>query len=202
MKENYQLMLDDIIAENEKAGRRPSVLLHACCAPCTSSVLEYLSKHFEVSLFFYNPNIYPREEYLKRLGEMKKLLILAPFAAGVGLIEGNYAYRDWQNSISGTETEREGGARCSLCFEKRLSETARLAAEMNFDYFCTTLTVSPHKNAELINAIGRAEGEKRSIPFLPSDFKKRDGYKRSVDLCAEYDIYRQNYCGCEYSIWF
>ncbi len=202
MKENYQLMLDDIITENEKSGRRPRVLLHACCAPCTSSVLEYLAKHFAVTLFFYNPNIYPHEEYLKRLGEMKKLLSLAPFASGVGLIEGCYDYRDWQSFISGTEKEREGGARCSLCFEKRLAETARLASEMKFDYFCTTLTVSPHKNAELINAIGRAEGEKRSVTFLPSDFKKRDGYKRSVELCAEYDIYRQNYCGCEYSIWF
>ncbi len=202
MKENYQLLLDNIVAENEKAGLRPSVLLHACCAPCTSSVLEYLSKHFEMTVFFYNPNIYPKEEYRKRLAEMQKLLYLAPFAAGVGMLEGKYDCEGWQSFIRGTEDEREGGARCSLCFEKRLSETAELASDMEFDYFCTTLTVSPHKNAELINAIGRAAGERHSVPFLPSDFKKRDGYKRSVDLCAEYDIYRQNYCGCKYSIWF
>ena len=202
MKTNYQLKLDEIIRNIERSGKRPKLLLQICCAPCGSYVLEYLTKYFEIELFYYNPNIYPRAEYDKRLGEIEKLLRLAPFCKGVELIKGEYDDDAWLECIKGTEAEREGGGRCTLCFEKRLEETAKLARELKSDWFCTTLTISPHKNAPLINGIGERLGEKYGVPFLPSDFKKREGYKRSTELCEEYGIYRQNYCGCKYSIWF
>ena len=202
MKTNCQLELDEIIKKISERGERPSLMLHICCAPCGSYVLEYLTRYFDISLLYYNPNIYPESEYDRRLGEIEKLLSLADFGRGVELIRGEYDAQAWHEYIRGTEKEREGGARCTLCFEKRLEETARLAKERKSDWFCTTLTISPHKNAELINELGRRIGEKYGVPFLPSDFKKRDGYKRSTQLCAQYGIYRQNYCGCEYSMWF
>lgn len=202
MKINYQLKLDEIIKQAELSGKRPSVLMHICCAPCGSYVLEYLSKYFDITLFYYNPNIYPRAEYDKRLGEIEKMIRLAPFCSGVKLITGEYDDESWQEYIKGTEQEREGGGRCTLCFDKRLETTARLAAELGCDWYCTTLTISPHKNAPLINEIGEKLGAEYGVPFLPSDFKKREGYKRSTQLCEEYGIYRQNYCGCRYSIWF
>lgn len=202
MKKNYQLKLDEIIKRIEEDEVRPKLLMQICCAPCGSYVLEYLSKFFDITLFYYNPNIYPREEYDKRLGEIEKLLKLSPFCEGVKLIKGEYDDTEWFEYIKGTEGEREGGGRCTLCFDKRLEETAKLASELACDWFCTTLTISPHKNAALINEIGERLGDKYGIPFLPSDFKKREGYKRSAQLCEEYGIYRQNYCGCKYSVWF
>lgn len=202
MKINYQLKLDAVIKDIQRDGKRPSLLMHICCAPCGSYVLEYLSKYFDITLFYYNPNIYPKEEYDKRLEAIEKLLRLAPFARDVKLIVGEYDAEAWQDYIKGTEQEREGGGRCNLCFDYRLEKTAALAKELGSDWFCTTLTISPHKNAPLINDIGQQLGEQYGVPFLPSDFKKREGYKRSTELCEEYGIYRQNYCGCRYSIWF
>ena len=202
MKTNYQTELDGIIRQLTEEGRRPSLLLHACCAPCSSYVLEYLTQFFAVTLFFYNPNIHPREEYDRRLREVEKLLRLAPFGRGVELVVGPYDDGAWFEAVRGREKDREGGPRCALCFEKRLEAAAQLAAERGADWFCTTLSISPHKNAVLLHEIGARLGEKYGVPFLPSDFKKRDGYKRSTELCAEYGIYRQNYCGCRYSIWF
>ena len=202
MKINYQLKLDEIIKDIQRESKRPSLLMHICCAPCGSYVLEYLSQYFDITLFYYNPNIYPEEEYNKRLEEIEKLLRLAPFAKDVKLIVGEYDAEEWTAHIKGTEQEREGGGRCTLCFDYRLDKTAALAKELEFDWFCTTLTISPHKNAPLINGIGEQLGGKYGVPFLPSDFKKREGYKRSTVLCEEYGIYRQNYCGCKYSIWF
>ena len=200
MKINYQLRLDEVIKNIEASGERPSLLMQICCAPCGSYVLEYLTKYFDIALFYYNPNIYPRAEYDKRLGEIEKLLSLAPFCRGVELIRGEYDELAWLEYIKGMEAEREGGGRWTLCFDKRLEETARMAKERGSDWFCTTLTISPHKNASLINGIGERLGEKYGVPFLPSDFKKREGYKRSIQLCEEYGIYRQSYCGCKYSI--
>lgn len=202
MKVNYQLKLDAVIENIESSGIRPRLLLQICCAPCGSYVLEYLSKYFDITLFYYNPNIFPREEYDKRLGEIEKLLRAAPFCEDVKLIIGGYDDKAWQEYIKGTEDEKEGGGRCTLCFDKRLEETAKLAKKLEFEWFCTTLTISPHKNAALINDIGVRMGERFGVQFLPSDFKKREGYKRSTQLCAEYGIYRQNYCGCKYSVWF
>ena len=202
MKINYQLKLDTIIKDIQRDGKRPSLLMHICCAPCGSYVLEYLSQYFDITLFYYNPNIYPKEEYDKRLEEIEKLLRLAPFAHNVKLIVGEYDVEKWTEHIKGTEQEREGGGRCTLCFDRRLDRTAALARKLGSDWFCTTLTISPHKNAPLINDIGQQLGEQYGVPFLPSDFKKREGYKRSTVLCEEYGICRQNYCGCRYSIWF
>ena len=197
MAENYQRMLENTIASI--GDRTPSVLLHACCAPCLSSVLELLSEHFAVTVLYYNPNIYPPEEYEKRLFEIQKLLRLFDAGNPVKLICGEYRPEDYYASAKGYESEPEGGARCRLCFELRLEETAKLAREGGFDYFTTTLTVSPHKNAEAINGIGGALSEKYGVPYLFSDFKKRDGYKRSIELSKYYGLYRQNYCGCEFS---
>lgn len=202
MKVNYQLKLDEIIKSIAAEGRRPSLMMHICCAPCGSYVLEYLSEYFDITLLYYNPNIYPKAEYDRRLGEIEKLLSAAPFCRNVELLVGEYEYDNWLEYIKGTENEREGGARCTLCFENRLEKTAETARKMQFDWFCTTLTISPHKNAGLINSIGERLRERYGVPFLPSDFKKREGYKRSTELCREYDIYRQNYCGCNYSMWF
>ena len=202
MKTNYQQALDGVLSRLREEERRPSLLLHACCAPCSSYVLEYLTAYFDITLYFYNPNIHPREEYDKRLGEVEKLLRLAPFGRGVELIAGPYDDEAWLEVVHGREGDREGGPRCALCFEKRLASAARLAAERGADWYCTTLSISPHKDARLLNELGERIGREAGVPFLPSDFKKRDGYKRSTELCAEYVIYRQNYCGCRYSIWF
>jgi predicted adenine nucleotide alpha hydrolase (AANH) superfamily ATPase len=190
-------MFEDTIAS--LGGRTPSLLLHACCAPCLSSVLERLGEHFSVTVLYYNPNIFPPDEYEKRLSEIQKLLGLLETGNTVKLLCGEYNPGNYRNLTGGMEKEPEGGTRCRLCFELRLGETARLAREGGFDYFTTTLTVSPHKNAALLNAIGGAMSEKYGVPYLFSDFKKRDGYKRSIELSNTYGLYRQNYCGCEFS---
>ena len=202
MKTNYQRELDEILASLAAEGRRPSLLLHACCAPCSSYVLAYLTRYFDITLFFYNPNIHPREEYDRRLAALDRLLSAAPFCRGVELVVGPYDDAAWFEATRGREGDPEGGARCALCFEKRLEAAAKLAAERGADRYCTTLSISPHKNAQLLNELGARLGERYGVPFLPSDFKKREGYKRSTELCAEYGIYRQNYCGCRWSIWF
>jgi len=190
-------MLDDTVAS--LGERTPSLLLHACCAPCASSVLEYLAEFFSVTVLYYNPNTFPPDEYEKRLGELKKLLPLLETGHPVSLICGEYNSDAFYSLVRGSEAEPEGGGRCRLCFELRLEETARTAREGNFDYFTTTLTVSPHKNAALINGIGGAMSEKYDVPYLYSDFKKRGGYGRSIELSNKFGLYRQNYCGCEFS---
>ncbi len=200
MGQNFQKELDEIVEKLTGDGKRKRLLLHVCCAPCASYVLEYLAPFFDITAFFYNPNIFPEEEYDKRLRELKKLLSAAVWGKKTELIEGKYLQSVFEEAAAGLETEREGGRRCIKCIGQRLEETARMAASENYDYFCTTLSVSPHKNAEMINSAGQELSRVYGVMFLPSDFKKKDGYKKSVKLCEEYGIYRQNYCGCRYSL--
>ena len=194
-KRNFQKELDGVIAAlPEKTGRR--LLLQGCCGPCSSYVIEYLTRHFDVTLLFYNPNIRPEAEYEKRLAALKELLSQMPEGAAVRLIEPGWRGEKFMKAVRGLENEPEGGARCPVCFRLRLEETARLAAEGGYDFFGTTLTVSPHKNADTLNAIGEALERQYGVRWLPSDFKKRNGYLRSIQLSKQYGIYRQEYCGC------
>jgi predicted adenine nucleotide alpha hydrolase (AANH) superfamily ATPase len=195
---NYHLFLEntieDIKRETDEGSAKPRVYMHACCAPCSSYVLDYLSLYFDITLFYYNPNIMPYEEYDKRLGEFEKLLAVYP----VTLEAGDYDVKAYKAAIRGLEAEKEGGSRCGVCFGMRLRKSAERAKAGNYDWFCTTLTLSPHKNAEVINGIGAALGAEYGVKWLYSDFKKRGGYQRSIELCREYGIYRQNYCGCKF----
>ena len=191
---NYQRQMEALIASLE--GRRPRLLLHSCCAPCSSAVLEILTAHFDTTLYYFNPNILPAEEYEKRLWWLRYLLERAPFARGVELLVPDRDEAAFRAAARGLEDAPEGGARCTKCFELRLGRTARAAAEGGFDFFCTTLTVSPHKDAPLINAIGARLGEELGVKWLPSDFKKKDGYARSIALSREFGLYRQSWCGC------
>ncbi len=200
MKINYQLVCDEKIKELTADGAVPRLLLHSCCGPCSSYVLEYLSAFFEITVLFFNPNIYPESEYEKRLSEQKKLIELMRFENPVSLISVPYDYTAFLACANGLEGEREGGARCTECFRLRLGKCAEIAKEKEFDVFATTLSVSPHKNAALLNNIGEKLSEKYGVFYLPSDFKKREGYKRSIELSKEYGIYRQEYCGCEFSL--
>lgn len=198
-KRNYQKELEKIILENEACGLTPSLLLHSCCAPCSSYVLEYLSDYFKITVFYYNPNIYPDTEYLHRVQEQKTLISSMPLKHPVLFLEGDYEKQKFYETVRGFEKEPEGGERCFRCYELRLNKTAELAAAGSFDFFTTTLTISPLKNADKLNEIGERLSGKYAIPWLPSDFKKKNGYKRSIELSAEYDLYRQNYCGCVFS---
>ena len=193
MKRNYQLELDRITAS---LSGRPRLLLHSCCGPCSSYVLEYLTRYFEVFLSYYNPNIQPRAEYDLRLENQLKVLERMP---GVTLVPCGYDGGAYDEAVRGLEDEPEGGARCTECFKLRLDFAAREAKRLGCDYFATTLTVSPHKDAQRINAIGEALAGKYGVKWLPGDFKKRDGYKRSIELSREFALYRQNYCGCLFS---
>lgn len=193
MKENYQKQLD---AVTSRLTDKPRLLLQSCCGPCSTYVLSYLTQYFDITLLYYNPNIQPREEYDLRLANQRKVLAAMP---EVHIMECSYDGEAYNEAVQGLEAEPEGGARCTACFQLRLEETARRAAEGKFDYFCTTLTVSPHKDAQRINAIGQALGERYGVQWLPSDFKKREGYKESIRLSQELGLYRQDYCGCLYS---
>lgn len=193
MKRNYQLELDRITAS---LSGRPRLLLHSCCGPCSSYVLEHLTRYFEVFLSYYNPNIQPREEYDLRLENQLCVLGRMP---GVTLVPCGYDGGAYDEAVRGLEDEPEGGARCTECFKLRLDFAAREAKRLGCDYFATTLTVSPHKDAQRINAIGEALAGKYGVKWLPGDFKKRDGYKRSIELSREFGLYRQNYCGCLFS---
>lgn len=237
-KPAYHIELENIIKRNREAGKFPSLLLHSCCGPCSSYVLFYLMQYFDITVFFYNPNIFPQDEYEHRLSEQKRLI---ECINGAGKIEFQmndslyesracseikletvpYIHEEFSDSVKGFESEPEGGARCKKCFELRLLKTKELASAKNFDYFGTTLTVSPHKNAVLINELGeeisnitqkmtetktagniRKETETEVAAetlFLPSDFKKNEGYRISIILSKQYKLYRQNYCGCEFS---
>ena len=194
-KKNYQKELDAVIG-SVAPGTRPTLLLQGCCGPCSSYVLEYLTRYFDVSLLFYNPNIRPEAEYDKRLAALKELLAQMPTASPVKLVEPGWRGEEFMDAVKGLENEPEGGARCAVCFQVRLGETARLAAEGGYDFFGTTLTVSPHKDAQLLNDIGFALEREVGVRWLPSDFKKRNGYLRSIQLSKQYGIYRQEYCGC------
>ena len=192
---NYALEMDKVVAS--LGGRRPSLLLHSCCGPCSTAVLEVLCPHFAVTLLYYDPNIQPEAEYALRLEN--QLRVLRELHPEVALLPCEYDGAAFTAAARGLESEPEGGARCTACFRLRLGYTARAAAEGGFEFFCTTLSVSPHKDAERLNAIGAELGEKYGVRYLPGDFKKRDGYKRSIELSRELGLYRQDYCGCLYS---
>lgn len=196
---NYQLELEKIIKKIDKTKERPKLLIHSCCGPCSSYVLEYLSKHFKITVFYYNPNIYPEEEYNSRAKEQKMLIDRMNLASDVDYIEATYIAKDYYDAIKGHEKDPEGGERCLICYELRLKESAKFAKEYKFDYFITTLSISPHKNAVKLNEIGEKVGREYGIKHLPSDFKKKNGYKRSIELSKEHELYRQDYCGCVYS---
>lgn len=204
-KVNYQKELEKIIVSLKEPKK---VFLHSCCAPCSSYCMEYLRRYFDVTVFYYNPNIMNAEEYGKRVEEQKRLINAynqietaddGSLLKQIAFVEGCYDVDNYLANIKGLEGAPEGGSRCGRCFDLRLRETARVAKEMGMDYFTTTLTISPLKNAQLLNEIGNRIGEEMGIAFLPSDFKKNNGYLRSIELSKEYELYRQDYCGCEFS---
>lgn len=195
MLRNYQREME---AEIEALmGSRPTLLLHSCCGPCSSAVIERLCQHFQVTVYYYNPNIEPEAEYRHRLAEQERLLKLLP--GDVHMLSCNYDHAAFAAFAEEMAQEPEGGKRCLRCFELRLRKTAQAAAEQGYAYFTTTLSVSPHKNAEILNQIGQAAGEKYGVKYLMADFKKKNGYLRSLQLSREYGLYRQDYCGCLYS---
>ncbi len=198
-RRNYQRELEAVIKENESKSRVPRLLLHSCCAPCSSYVLEYLSDYFEITVFYYNPNISPAEEYEKRAAEQQHLIRELPAKHPITLVVGAYEPERFYAVSRGLETVPEGGERCFRCYRLRLEAAAKMAAEGGFDYFATTLTISPLKNAGKLNEIGEELSQIYKVEHLPSDFKKKNGYRRSVELSAEYGLYRQNYCGCVFS---
>ena len=199
MDRNYQKEMEKIIKNLEKTGEVPTLLLHSCCAPCSSYVLEYLSNYFSITVFYYNPNIFPEEEFEKRTKEQEMLIEKLPVKHKISFIAGNYDSEKFYAMAKGFEQVPEGGERCFKCFELRLRESAELARKGGFDYFTTTLSISPLKNAKKLNEIGELLAEEYGIRYLNSDFKKKNGYKRSTELSREYGLYRQDYCGCVYS---
>ena len=194
-KRNYQLEMEAEIARLD--GRRPSLLLHSCCGPCSSAVLERLTEHFRVTVLYYNPNIEPEEEYLHRLSEQKRLLSLLP--GDIPLLSCEYDHEAFASFSPALADAPEGGERCLACFSLRLNYTAAQAKQYGFEYFTTTLSVSPHKNADNVNRIGAEAGERHGVRYLFADFKKKNGYLRSLQLSKEYGLYRQDYCGCLFS---
>ena len=199
-KINYQNELDKTLSDIERAGTTPSLLLHSCCAPCSSYVLEYLSRYFKTTVFYYNPNIYPEEEFYKRRSEQERFISQLPAKNPISFIGTEHMSEEFYKAVKGLEHIREGGERCFACYRLRLEESAIAARDMGADYFTTTLSISPMKNAQKLNEIGGELGEKYGVKYLFSDFKKRNGYKRSTELSREYGIYRQNYCGCVFSL--
>lgn len=198
-KRNFQKELDKIIDGQIQEDTVPRLLLHSCCAPCSSYVLKYLAEYFSITVLYYNPNISPGEEYTKRVEEQRRLIEEMPAKNSITLIACDYEPQEFYDAVRGLEKEPEGGARCFVCYELRMREAAMYAAEYGFDYFTTTLSISPLKNAEKINEIGEKLSAEYGVKHLPSDFKKREGYKQSVELSAQYNLYRQNYCGCIFS---
>ena len=196
---NYAKELEQLIQKLQQEGKVPRLLLHACCAPCSSAVLEYLSQYFAITLLYYNPNIAPLEEYQKREAELRRLVSQMKFTHPVELLPCQYDGQAFVQAARGLEGEPEGGKRCEACFRLRLRYAAQEAARLRFDYYTTTLSISPMKNAPLLNQLGEEIGREFDVAHLPSDFKKKDGYKRSVQLSKEYDLYRQDYCGCAFS---
>lgn len=199
MPVNYQRELERILGKVQEEERVPTLLLHSCCAPCSSYVLEYLSNYFEITVFYYNPNIFPESEYTKRILEQQTLIGQMETKYPVSFAAGCYDRDRFYEIAKGLEQEKEGGERCRKCYELRLREAASMAAEGGFDYFTTTLSISPMKNAARLNEIGLSLEEEYPVKYLVSDFKKKNGYKRSIELSREYGLYRQDYCGCEFS---
>ena len=196
-KPNFQAFTD---REIEKLnGRKATLLLHACCAPCSTASLEYLAKYFDITLFFYNPNISSADEFQKRLCELERFVKEAPFAKGIKIISPEYNHGEFLSAAAGLENAKEGGERCEKCFRLRLNKTAKQAGKLGFEYFATTLTISPLKNAEKINLCGEDAAVVGNVLYLPTDLKKRERYKRSIELSSEYGLYRQSFCGCEFS---
>lgn len=198
---NYQKELDALVSRLECLPKRKKLLLHSCCGPCSSYCLEYTSKYFDVTLFYYNPNITDKEEYIRRVEEQKRLIeaVNRDWNCDIKFVEAKYNPEAFIEISKGLEECPEGGERCKRCFELRLREAAEYASINGFDYFTTTLTISPLKNADVLNTIGGEIGKEKNVEFLPSDFKKKNGYKRSVELSEIYELYRQDYCGCGFS---
>ena len=198
MKENYSNLCETIL---NSLTTRKKLLLHSCCGPCSSYVISYLANHFDITVLYYNPNIFPHEEYLKRKEEQIKVIneLNKEYSNRINIIDCEYDNDKYENKIKGLENEPERGKRCEICYQMRMKKTASIAKEKEYDYFCTTLSVSPYKNANLINKIGKELEQKYQINWLYSDFKKKDGYKKSIQLSNKYNLYRQNYCGCIYS---
>ena len=197
-KRNFRAEQEHILKGFDSANP-PRLLLHSCCAPCSSAVLEYLSQYMAITVFYFNPNIFPEEEFLHRIAEQKRLISQLPCKYPIDFTENGWQKERFYKAVRGLESIPEGGERCFSCYRLRLEETARIAAEQGYDFFTTTLSVSPYKNAAKLNEIGEELAEKYGVRHLPSDFKKKNGYKRSIELSAEYGLYRQNYCGCIYS---
>lgn len=196
---NYQKELDKLLLNIQREGKTPKLLLHSCCAPCSSYVLEYLSDYFEITVFYYNPNVFPESEYTKRILEQQMLIHEMKAKHPISFIAGSYDRGRFLEMAAGLEHLPEGGERCFRCYELRLEEAAKFAKDGGFDYFTTTLSISPMKNADKLNEIGNKVGEQYGVSYLQSDFKKKNGYKRSIELSKEFDLYRQDYCGCEFS---
>ncbi len=194
---NYQLVMERTL--REIGERVPRLMLHSCCAPCSTHCLEVLSQRFATTVFYFNPNIAPEEEYAHRVAEQKRLIAQQPHQHPVEFLAGPYCPEDFYAAVRGLEGEKEGGARCRVCFEMRLRQTARAARDAGAAFFTTTLTISPLKDAQLLNQLGEQIGREEGVPFLHADFKKRGGYNRSIELSAQYGLYRQNYCGCVFS---
>ena len=194
---NYQLEMEKVLA-SLPAGAKPKLLLHACCAPCSSAVLERLREHFSITILYYNPNIYPPQEYHRREQELERFLQDAGMS-GISLIELPYDPQEFYTAVKGLEAEPERGERCTVCYRLRMEQAARYAAAHGFDWFTTTLSISPVKDPVRINQIGQELAQKYGVAHLPSEFRKKNGYKRSLELSAEYGLYRQDYCGCEFS---
>ena len=195
----YSAFTEVLIEKIKKEKTKPSLLLHACCAPCSSYVLEYLSRYFDISLYYFNPNISPKKEYIFRLKELSRFLKEIPEAKGLKIIDAPYDEQIFFDAVKGLETLPEGDKRCYKCYYLRLEDTARKARELSFDYFTTTLSISPYKNADWLNEIGQVLEVEYGVKYLVSDFKKKNGYKRSIELSREYGLYRQDYCGCIFS---
>ena len=196
-RQNYQKYLLDTIEAIKGKDKKPSLLLHVCCAPCSTACLEVLKDYFDITVLYYNPNIHPKEEFDKRFDEL--LSYIERSKKQIKSICPKYDANEFFDAVKGLEHEKEGGKRCEVCFNLRLEKTAQITKEKGFDYFTTTLTLSPYKNSELLNQIGKAVAEKYELNYLFSDFKKNDGYKKSIELSKEYNLYRQDYCGCIYS---
>lgn len=198
MKINYEILMEQQLKEIEKTGLKPKLLLHSCCAPCSSAILEFLQNYFDITVYFYNPNITFEEEYYKRLNEQREYHEKRGYS--IRVIEGNYDPKeDFFKQVKGLEDRREGGERCFKCYTLRMEATAQKAKELGFDYFSTVLSISPLKNAQWINEIGEKLSEKYGIKFLNGDFKKKNRYLRSTEISREYELYRQDYCGCVFS---
>lgn len=195
MKINYDKLLEDTIKDFKE---KKTLLLHSCCGPCSSYVLDYLKEYFDITVLYYNPNIYPKDEYQKRLNEQEKL-VESLNNNDIKVIEIGYDPNEFYEVVKGHEEDKEGEERCHICYRLRLEKSAKYAYDNNYDYFTTTLSVSPYKNSEVLNEIGKELEIKYNIKYLCADFKKKDGYKKSIELSKKYDLYRQDYCGCVYS---